>query len=154
MTVEPSFVLVGPDGVVLADGIHTAYPRLADARADLAARRTPILLGALPFDMSRPTALFRPQVVQFAATVPDWPHQVLPTVRIAQTMPSPEVHRARVEAAVAQCRDAENALHKVVLARALLLVADAPLDARTIVRRLVCCRRRGQHLSAGPQPRR
>ena len=36
VTREPSFVLAGRDGAVVADGMHTAYPTLADARAALA----------------------------------------------------------------------------------------------------------------------
>ena len=51
VTAEPSFVLAGRDGAVMADGVHTAYPTLADARAALAHRDTPIIMGALPFDI-------------------------------------------------------------------------------------------------------
>ena len=32
MTVEPSFVMTGRDGVIVADGVQTAYPRLDDAQ--------------------------------------------------------------------------------------------------------------------------
>ncbi len=137
MIPEPSFVLAGRDGVVVADGVHTAYPRLTDAQAALASRDTPIILGALPFDMCRPMALTRPQSVRFTAAVPEWPLRPLPTVRIAQTIPAPEEHRARIGAALRQLNDPVSGLHKVVLARALRLVADDPLDVRTIVRRLV-----------------
>ncbi len=137
MTAEPSFVLAGHDGVVIADGMHTTYPTLADARAALAHSDTPIILGALPFDISRPTALMRPQAVQFTDALPDWPMRPLPTVRIAQAMPAPEEHRARIGAALQQLNDPGTGLQKVVLARALRLVAEAPLDARTLVRRLV-----------------
>ena len=137
MNGEPSFVLAGRDGAVVADGMHTAYPTLAGARAALADRDTPIIVGALPFDMSRPTALMRPQAARFTHTLPDWPMRPLPTVRIAQTMPAPEVHRARIGAALQKLNDPGSGLHKVVLARALRLTADSPLDARTVVRRLV-----------------
>ena len=105
VTAEPSFVLAGHDGVVVADGMHTAYPTLADARAALAHGDTPIILGALPFDISRPTALMRPQAVQFTDALPDWPMRPLPTVRIALTLPAPEEHRARIGAALQQLND-------------------------------------------------
>ena len=137
MNGEPSFVLAGRDGAVVADGMRTAYPTLAGARAALADRDTPIIVGALPFDMSRPTALMRPQAARFTHTLPDWPMRPLPTVRVAQTMPAPEVHRARIGAALQKLNDPGSGLHKVVLARALRLTADSPLDARTVVRRLV-----------------
>nr|WP_233213433.1 isochorismate synthase [Mycobacterium sp. QGD 101] len=132
----PTFALVGPDGVVIAEDVHTAYPQLADAQAALASGMTPIIVGALPFDVSRATALFRPQAVQFLDAMPDWPDRGTPTVRIAQTVPAPEEHRARIGAALQQLNDPHTGLHKVVLARALRLVADEPLDERTILRRL------------------
>jgi isochorismate synthase len=137
VTREPAFVLAGRTGVVVADGVQTAFPRLADARAALASHSTPIILGALPFDISKPAALIRPQSVQFTETLPDWPLRELPTVRITQTIPDPEEHRARIGAALRRLQDPGSGLHKVVLARALRLVAEGPLDARTIVHRLV-----------------
>ncbi|OBF33798.1 hypothetical protein A5724_01280 [Mycobacterium sp. ACS1612] len=137
MTREPAFVLAGRTGVVVAEGVHTAFPRLGDARAALASHSAPIILGALPFDVTKPAALIRPQTVQFTETLPDWPVRELPTTQIAQTMPDPEEHRARIGAALRRLQDPGSDLHKVVLARALRLIADGPLDARTIVSRLV-----------------
>jgi isochorismate synthase len=137
VTREPVFVLAGRGGAVVADGVHTAFPRLPDARAALASHSAPIVMGALPFDMSKPTALIRPQSVQFTETLPDWPLRQLPVVRIVQTMPDPEEHRARIGAALRRLQNPASGLHKVVLARALRLVAEGPLDARTIVHRLV-----------------
>jgi isochorismate synthase len=60
----------------------------------------------------------------------------MPEVRIAETLPAPAVHRARIATALKQLRDPASALHKVVLARALRLVADDAIDVGTIVRRL------------------
>lgn len=137
MTREPVFVLAGRNGAVVADGVHTAFPRLADARAALASHSTPIVLGALPFDMTKPTALMRPQSVQFAETLPDWPLRHLPTVRITQMVPDPEEHRARIGAALRRLQDPSSGLHKVVLARALRLASNGPLDARTVLHRLI-----------------
>lgn len=132
----PSFALAGADGAVIAEGVHTPYPRLTDARAALASGAAPIILGALPFDMARPTALMRPQTVRFLDALPEWPEGPMPTVRIAQMVPTPDVHRARIGAALQKLNSPSSALHKVVLARALRLVADEPLDERTILRRL------------------
>ncbi|MFS0898549.1 isochorismate synthase MenF [Mycolicibacterium litorale] len=117
--------------------MHTAYPALTSARAALAAGEAPIVLGALPFDLTAPTALFRPQTVGFLGALPDWPTAALPAVRVAEFRPAPQEHRERVATAVRALNDPATALHKVVLARALRLTADQPLDARTVLRRLV-----------------
>ena len=137
MTREPTFVLTGPDGVVTAEGIHTAFPRIAEARAALASHSTPIILGALPFDLSKPAALIRPQSVAFTDSLPAWPVRELPTARIVETVPAADEHRARVAAALTRLRDPASDLQKVVLARALRVAADGPLDARTVLYRLV-----------------
>jgi isochorismate synthase len=137
VTREPVFVLAGRGGTVVADGVHTAFSRLADARAALASHSAPIIVGALPFDVSNPTALIRPQTAQFTQTLPDWPLRALPDVRITQTLPDPSEHRARIGAALQRLQNPASGLHKVVLARALRLVAEGPLDARTIVHQLV-----------------
>jgi hypothetical protein len=42
---ETDLVLTGPDGVITADGVHTAFPKIADARAALASHSAPIILG-------------------------------------------------------------------------------------------------------------
>ncbi len=137
MTREPTFVLAGPEGVIAADGVHTAFPRIADACAALASHSTPIVLGALPFDLSTPAALIRPQSVGFTATLPPWPMRELATARIAETMPAADEHRGRINTALRRLRDPAGNLDKVVLARALRIVADGPLDARTVLQRLV-----------------
>jgi isochorismate synthase len=136
MDEPPSFVLAGPKTVIVADGVDTAYPRLHDARETLASGETPIVVGALPFDLDQPTALFRPATVRSTTTLPKWPRRELPAVRISARLPEPAVHRARIDMALQRLREPGTDLHKVVLARALRLVADDALDAGTIVRRL------------------
>jgi isochorismate synthase len=90
----------------------------------------------LPFDVTRPTALVSPTQVRRTDTLPDWTTSTMPSVRITETVPAPEEHRARIATALEQLRDTSSPLHKVVLARALHLVADAPLDPGAIIRRL------------------
>jgi isochorismate synthase len=136
VSVEPTFVMAGPDGVVVAQGIHSAYPALAAAQAALAAGDVPIILGALPFDLTEPTALLRPQQVQFTDALPAWPRTTLPAVRVAQTLPAPEVHRARIAEALRRLNDPSTGLQKVVLARGLRMLADGPLDMMTVLGRL------------------
>lgn len=136
MTREPTFVLAGPDGVITAEGVHTAFPRIADARAALASHSAPIIVGALPFDLTAPAALIRPQTVRFTDTLPSWPLRELATTRITETTPDADEHRRRIAVALQRLRDTDSGLHKVVLARALRISADGPLDARTVLHRL------------------
>lgn len=136
MTREPTFVLSTGGSAVVAEGVHTAYKSIAEAKTSLTSHSAPIIVGALPFDMSRPAALIRPQDVAFLDTLPQWPLRPLPAVRVVETLPEPAEHRARIAAALARLRDPASGLHKVVLARALRLAADGPLDARTVVDRL------------------
>ena len=89
----PVFVLAGPDGVVLADGPARGFADLASARSALSRHEVPILLGALPFDLSEPTALMSPDRVTFGAALPPWSRVELPPVQVEAMLPAPEVHR-------------------------------------------------------------
>jgi isochorismate synthase len=134
---EPPFALCGPAGTLIADGVATCYPEVTAAQAVLRSAKVPILVGALPFDVAGPAALMVPDTMVRTGGPPDWPTGPLPTTRIAETIPSPEQHRARICRARDQLAAADSVLRKVVLARALRLVADGPLDARAILRRLL-----------------
>jgi isochorismate synthase len=137
VTAHPSFVLSGPAGTVVAEGIRTGYDDVAAASAALAAGSADVVVGALPFDVRGRAALLTPTAVTFTDALPAWPTTALPAVRIAATVPSPQEHRARIRFALDCLTDPESALQKVVLARALHLVADRPLDERTILHQLV-----------------
>jgi isochorismate synthase len=134
---EPPFALCGPRGTLVADGVHTGYCDVGAAQSALRSGAAPIILGALPFDVSRPAALLVPNTVHSTHGPPDWPTNPLPSVRIAAALPPPDDYRALISRARDELAGSDNPLHKVVLARALQLVADAPLDARIILRRLV-----------------
>lgn len=136
MNAEPSFVLCGPAGAFVADGERTRYCDVAGAQAALRSGAVPMVVGALPFDVGQPAALMVPRGVRRADALPDWPSGPLPAVRIAAALPPPEEHRARVRTARDQLTAPGSTLRKVVLARALRLTSDAPLDARIILRRL------------------
>jgi len=134
---EPPFALCGPTQTLVADGVLKRYCDVAAAQAALLSGSAPIVLGALPFDVKRPAALLVPEAVHVTGGLPDWPTGPLPSVRIAATVPPPADYRDRISRARDQLAAQDNSLCKVVLARALQLVADAPLDARVILRRLV-----------------
>ncbi|OBJ00135.1 hypothetical protein A5660_25530 [Mycobacterium alsense] len=134
---QPPFALCGPRGTLVADRVRAGYRDVDAARAALRAGSVPIVLGALPFDVSGPAALLAPDAVRHRAGPPDWPTGPLPAVRIAAALPPPADYRARIARARDELAAPDTPLHKVVLARALRLVADAPLDARVVLRRLV-----------------
>ena len=134
-TAEPPFALCGPSGILVADGIRARYCDVAAAQAALRSGAAPIVLGALPFDVSRPAALLVPGSVRSDAP-PDWPTGPLPAVRVVAAIPEPADYRSRIGRARDRLTAPGSVLRKVVLARALQLAADAPLDARVILRRL------------------
>lgn len=136
MTAEPPFVLSGPSGAVIADGVQCCYRDAAGAQAALRSGAASIVLGALPFDVEGPAALMTPRSVQRVDALPAWPTGPMPRVQVVGAIPAPEEHRERVRRACDELT-AGGTLQKVVLARALQLAADAPLDARIILRRLV-----------------
>jgi isochorismate synthase len=134
---QPQFALSGPRGTLVADGVQAHYSDLAAAQAALGSGEAPIMVGALPFDVARPVALLVPEAVRRTETPPDWPAGPLPAVRVTAALPEPSDYRARIGRALDQLAAPDSLLRKVVLARALRLTADAPLDARVILRRLV-----------------
>ena len=137
MSTEPLFALCGPKGTLIADGVRNHHCDVRAAQAALRSGAAPIVLGALPFDVDGPAALLVPEAVRSSDGPPDWPTGPLPAVRIAAAVPPPADYRDRISRARDELAAPGSSLRKVVLARALELAADAPLDARVILRRLV-----------------
>jgi isochorismate synthase len=137
MTAEPPFALCGPAGVLVADGVQARYRDVPTAGYALRSGLVPIVLGAFAFDADSPAALMAPRSVHRTDRLPDWPTGPLPVVHVAGAIPAPQEHRTRVRRARERLTAADSTLQKVVLARALRLAADGPLDARAILRRLV-----------------
>jgi isochorismate synthase len=136
VSAEPPFVLCGPTQTLVTDGVLRRYDDVDAAQAALRSKEARIVVGALPFDAGGPAALLTPQTVNVTDGLPDWPIGALPSVRVAAALPPPGDYRDRIRRALDQLA-ADNPLHKVVLSRALQLVADGPIDARTVLRRLV-----------------
>ena len=135
-SVSPTFVLSGPGSTLIAEGTHTRYPEVAAAQAALRRQTTPIIVGALAFDVSAPAALVRPATHGFGGALPGAAHPRLPPVRVAAAVPAPGDHQARIRRALAVLGDPASELRKVVLARALDLAADDALDIPTLLSRL------------------
>ncbi|GAB7141684.1 isochorismate synthase [Mycobacterium riyadhense] len=78
-----------------------------------------------------------PGAVRRLEGLPRWPTDALPAVRVGAAIPSLADYRDQISRARDQLAAPDNSLCKVVLARSLQLTADAPLDARVVLRRLV-----------------
>ncbi len=134
-------MLSGPTGTLVAGQPVASFSQVAPARAALRSGEAPIVLGALPFEPAGGVALMVPSTVCRGDALPKWPDGPLPPVRVTAAIPAPADHRARICRALAELarRDSKpgSTLRKVVLARGLLLAADAPLDARIVLRRLL-----------------
>lgn len=137
MADEPPFVLCAPDEVLVADSTDQSYSQLAAAAADLRSAAVPMIMGALPFDGDAPAALWAPHNVWRGTALPDWTEAPLPAVHIAAEEPSRQEHRTRIRRARDHLTKPGATLRKVVLARALRLAADGPVDARALLRRLM-----------------
>jgi isochorismate synthase len=133
---EPSFLLAGPSATVVAHGIAEPFHDVEAAAAALR-RGTPMIVGALPYDISAAAALHAPHAVEFRDALPTRTAGPPPAARIAAAVPSPAEHRARVTEAVRRLRASGSALQKVVLARAVRVAAESPWEAGEIVQRLV-----------------
>lgn len=130
------FLLSRSDRTLRTAGTRDRYDTVAAAAAALADGRVELVVGALPFDPSAPTALTAP--ASAAWTDGPWrPDTVvpLPRVTIAGEVPSPAEHVARVRRLVDRLRGGE--FDKVVAARAVRLTADAPIDPEALAARMI-----------------
>ena len=137
----PDFLLSRADGSVRTQGSKMSFTDAWDAIAALDRGEVPIVVGALPFDRDAPAALTVPQRI-IREPGPLEPHAYYRTgdgarlsARVTGYDPEPHEHLRRVEAAVATIND--SLLDKVVLARAVDIGFDEPVDPRTVAARLI-----------------
>ncbi|SNS67819.1 isochorismate synthase [Rhodococcoides kyotonense] len=130
-----SFILSRHDHSVEAVGVERSFSTLTDA-VD-AVRSGGSVVGALPFDVSGPLALVEP--TELVRTDGPWFSGTalppLPTVHVGQQLPASDMHVERVRRLVDSLR--QGSVQKVVLARALELLADSPIDPLSLLDALV-----------------
>ncbi|MFI8569274.1 isochorismate synthase MenF [Rhodococcus sp. NPDC078407] len=133
MTLE--FVLSRQDHHVVGLGVRHTFPDVADAIAAVRDGRN--VVGALPFDMSDATALIEPE--EFYRLDGPWMTTdslpSLPEVTVARQIPEPDVHVQRVRDVVAQLE--AGVAEKIVLARAIEVTADSPIEPVSVLSALV-----------------
>ncbi|CCW10065.1 isochorismate synthase [Rhodococcus aetherivorans] len=130
------FVLSRPHGTVVAEGVDARFDSAGEAAAALRAGSVAAVVGALPFAPDHHAALTAPVALRHQPDPVGDVTVALPPVRIAATLPTEDEHLDRVATALRQLRDPADDLAKVVLARALLLRADAPVDPASLLARL------------------
>ncbi|MXP50216.1 isochorismate synthase [Pantoea sp. Eser] len=100
----------------------------------------PILVGAIPFDVNQPSALFIPESYQtfnrddlHAVTSP--PEATLPQVRHRTAVPDHDIFTDMVVQEVAATQRGD--LDKVVLSRLMDITAEQPVDTAALMQRIV-----------------
>lgn len=131
----PGFVLTCADTTLVGSGARQHHTDIAAAAAALRDGTAELVTGALPFDLNAPAALTVPAAVEHR--LPPAPARARPAGADVVAVPSPQVHRERVAAAIARLQG-PGPLEKVVLARALQLHAvDGRWDPLTVLHRLL-----------------
>lgn len=118
---------------------------LADSSASAGAPR--VVVGALPFDPRKPAHLYQPErwtrpLPSSAGAHAAWPPttDARPRVWTVEAVPTRAVYRRAVASAVQELARERASLQKVVLARTLVLHADAAIDAGGVFERLAADR--------------
>ncbi|NLU62835.1 isochorismate synthase [Rhodococcus sp. HNM0563] len=136
-TAPPPFVLSRPHGTVLAHGVRDRFDSALDAASALRAGRIRTVVGALPFAPDHPAALTAPEVLDHISTPYTTETPALPAIRITGVTPDEDEHVDRVTTALGLLRTDDNALEKVVLARALTLESESRIAPETLLAALV-----------------
>lgn len=135
----PDFVLSHPEYSVRTQRFAETFTSPAAAREALRSGRADMVVGALPFDSSRPWALGVPEKIVLSRGPLEPPSYyrsgTLPRFELERCLPSRSVHRDRVAAAVEVLSAGD--LDKVVLSRSETYVADGPFDAPALAARLM-----------------
>ena len=137
----PDFLLSRAHGSVRTQGSVETFTDAWEAVDALRKGRVEMVVGALPFERDKPAALSVPVTI-VREDGPLEPHahyrygpgSVL-TAQVAGMDPSPEEHLRRVDAAINTIHN--TVLQKVVLARAVDISFDPPVDPRLVAARLI-----------------
>ncbi|MEU2025849.1 isochorismate synthase DhbC [Streptomyces sp. NPDC016469] len=135
-------LLAGGAGRQVPHGAQPVDQRVADSLAEAidAGQRSPVVMGAIPFDHTEPAALSVPAALRTGPPLTSDPLIALPSPGPdspgwqIRPVPEPEVYAKGVASAVERMWRGE--LSKVVLARTLELTSPGPLDVPAMLQRL------------------
>ncbi|MGP5605635.1 isochorismate synthase [Corynebacterium casei] len=137
-TTAPDFLLSRATGSVRTQGSVASYTDVDKAIDDIEAQRVEMVVGALPFDLDKPAALTVPKTIvrePGSLEPPAYFRQQNLTSEISGVDPDTHEHLRRVEAAVATIN--ASRLEKVVLARAVDIEFNGPVDPMLVAARLI-----------------
>ena len=137
----PDFLLSRAHGSIRTQGAKASFTDVWDAVNALERGSVEMVVGALPFDRDAPAALTVPESI-IREPGPLEPHSYYRigegthlSARITGYDPEPHEHLRRIEAAIATIED--SLLEKVVLARAVDIAFDPPVDPLLVAARLI-----------------
>lgn len=134
----PDFLLSRATGSLRTQGALRSFTDPADAALALRSGSCDLVVGAIGFEPEAPAALVEPHVV-VRTDGPLEPPSYFRSMRthavVGEEIPSTDVHRDRVSTAVAGIR--AGGLDKVVLARAVRLVAEEAIDPHAVCAALI-----------------
>lgn len=134
----PDFLLSRHTGSLRTQGSLRAFPDPADAALALRSGHCGLVVGAIGFEPDAPAALVEPDIVvrtDGPLEPPAYFRSIRSRARVVEELPSTEAHRRRVATAVAGIR--AGGLDKVVLARAVRLLAEDPIDPHAVCAALI-----------------
>ncbi|MBB1045298.1 isochorismate synthase [Dietzia sp. DQ11-44] len=134
----PDFLLSRHTGSLRTQGSLRVFPDPADAALALRSGRCGLVVGAIGFEPDAPAALVEPDFVvrtDGPLEPPAYFRSLRTRARVVEELPSTEAHRRRVATAIAGIR--AGGLDKVVLARAVRLLADDPIDPHAVCAALI-----------------
>ena len=134
----PDFLLSRATGSLRTQGSLQAFPDPADAALALRSGECGLVVGAIGFEPDAPAALVEPDIVvrtDGPLEPPAYFRGLRTRAQITEEVPHGAVHRGRVATAVAGIR--AGGVEKVVLARAVRLEADEPIDPHAVCAALI-----------------
>ena len=134
----PDFLLSRHTGSLRTQGALREFTDPADAALALRSGACGLVVGAIGFEPDAPAALVEPDIVvrtDGPLEPPAYFRSIRTRARVAEEIPPTAVHRDRVATAVAGIR--AGGLDKVVLARAVRLVAEESIDPHAVCAALI-----------------
>ena len=134
----PDFLLSRPTGSLRTQGAVNSFKDPADAALALRSGASGLVVGAFGFEPDAPAALVEPDVVvrvDGPLEPPAYFRGMRTSARVVEEIPTAREHRTRVSTAIASVRS--GGIDKVVLARAVRLASDEPIDPHAVCAALI-----------------